>query len=342
MEVTVNVYATAREVGPPPFAHELLQRRDRSDPELHEHLQGFVGYIMNGGERAMTQSLYHAMRHIERVQHHLSLTVDEQHFDALAGWSRQANAILFLPDGAVRDPSGRVLVDPETGKAEPEAMVPYPQEAIVRKLRHDAHLKSQGVPVASSLPPVVGETEVTLRAPAEVARRCLALLVIALRAESVNGGDPVGLGQLAKRCRPGVDALTQRERQFAAADAPPQQAVIDHVWRYEGAHLLAWALGLLPVLPPPAAVCSASSLTATVLGHDADALVRDAKLRPAAAILDALDLHLRIHWAVREAQRQGQPAPPSIDPGVVAERHYALNWLTSFEDAAWDDIDTPT
>ncbi|MCO6561396.1 MAG: DUF4272 domain-containing protein, partial [Gilliamella sp.] len=24
------------------------------------------------------------------------------------------------------------------------------------------------------------------------------------------------------------------------------------------------------------------------------------------------------------------------------ERHYALNWLTNFENADWDDVDTPT
>jgi hypothetical protein len=31
-----------------------------------------------------------------------------------------------------------------------------------------------------------------------------------------------------------------------------------------------------------------------------------------------------------------------LDPGVIQERHHALNWLVRFEDAEWDDVDTPT
>ncbi|ATS65984.1 DUF4272 domain-containing protein [Xanthomonas citri pv. fuscans] len=47
-------------------------------------------------------------------------------------------------------------------------------------------------------------------------------------------------------------------------------------------------------------------------------------------------------WAVRQAGRSGQPLPAGIVPGVVYERHYALNWLLHFEDAEWDEVETPT
>ena len=65
-------------------------------------------------------------------------------------------------------------------------------------------------------------------------------------------------------------------------------------------------------------------------------------MRPASEILDALDLHYRLHWATTSARTKGEPAPAGLEPGVVFERHYALNWLTCFQDAEWDDVDTPT
>jgi hypothetical protein len=34
--------------------------------------------------------------------------------------------------------------------------------------------------------------------------------------------------------------------------------------------------------------------------------------------------------------------PSPVDSGVVSERHVALNWLTCFEDADGDEVDTPT
>lgn len=106
MALLINAYCTHRDPPPLDFPHQFNNRRDRSDPELDEHLNGFVGYILNRGEREMTQSLYHVMRHIERVQHHLSLEVEDDDLDAFSGWAWQSNAILFLPDGTVRDPSG--------------------------------------------------------------------------------------------------------------------------------------------------------------------------------------------------------------------------------------------
>jgi hypothetical protein len=75
-------------------------------------------------------------------------------------------------------------------------------------------------------------------------------------------------------------------------------------------------------------------------GHDA--ILDGASLRPAGELLDALDLHLRLHWAARQARLDKREAPAGLDEGVIRERHHALNWLVRFENADWDDIDTPT
>jgi hypothetical protein len=67
---------------------------------------------------------------------------------------------------------------------------------------------------------------------------------------------------------------------------------------------------------------------------------------------------LRLHWAIRDAWvNNGGFLPADLDwsedydlahvsrcaaVGVVEQRHRALNWLTRFGDADWDDVDTPT
>ena len=38
----------------------------------------------------------------------------------------------------------------------------------------------------------------------------------------------------------------------------------------------------------------------------------------------------------------GKSAPSGLDPGVVQERHQALNWLIGYMDQHWDDVSTDT
>ena len=98
MTITVNAYCTHRDPPPLGFAHSLNSRRGRSDPELTEHLNGFIGFVMRMRPQ-MTAALYATLRHIERVQTQISFEVDPAVFDEMVGWAQQANAIFFMPDG---------------------------------------------------------------------------------------------------------------------------------------------------------------------------------------------------------------------------------------------------
>ena len=340
--VLVNLYATVRELPELDFPHALRNRRDRSDPELEPHLHGFMGYVMQGGERQMTASLFHVLQHIERVSNQVALELEEDAFDAMANWAIAANAILFLPDGTVRDPVGHVLVDPQTGEAEDEAQVPYPPDAIARKQRFDATHAQMGIPVAPGLPPVVGDNEVCLRSADDVLHRACSLLACAIRAESLGSGTPIPTQDLRARLPEAFVAPSPSEQAFLSNDAPEQQAVVNHAWRYECAWVMEWALGLVDALPFPTAICDVPRTARVLVEADRQALLRDATLRPTEQILDALDQHFRLHWAVREARRTGNPPPGNLEPGVLAERHYALNWLVRFQGVDWDEVDTPT
>ncbi|UUZ55836.1 hypothetical protein LP419_10305 [Massilia sp. H-1] len=73
--ILVNAYSTLLELPKPEFAHVLHNRRDLSDPELLPHLDGFCGCVMARGEAGMSPNKYHVILHLQRVQHHASLSV---------------------------------------------------------------------------------------------------------------------------------------------------------------------------------------------------------------------------------------------------------------------------
>lgn len=338
--VLVNAYATLRDPPPLDFPHQLRARRDASDPELAEHLSGFAGWIASRREE-MTATAFHAIGHVRRTRHHLSLEVADEQLDALASWGWEANALLFLPDGSLRDPSGRLLVDHEGSDPDPEAQLPYPDDACRRAEATCERLSELEIPVVGSLPPVPGEGEVLLRAPDEVARRALALFAVAVRGESLGGGEPIPQAELRERLPAGWAALSPWERAFVEEDDPPRQDVLNATWRYEALATLLWTLGALDELPFPTGLCDVPRVARTCLA-DPPRLVAEARLRPTGELLDALDEHYRLHWAVRQARIDNMKPAADLEPGVVAERHYALNWLTRHEEAAWDEVETPT
>ncbi|AMV06466.1 DUF4272 domain-containing protein [Xanthomonas citri] len=320
MSLLVNAYSTLRTPLWPDFLPQAaVQHRDYADPALVDHLHGFVGYVNQAGDGQMTQSRYHLMRHVQRVRQHFSFQVDDADFGALAQWAEQANAVCFLADGSVRDPHGRVLISQGEPAIDDDAQVPYPPDALQRRAQQSSLLTAQGIRVPPSLPPVPGEAEARVRDAAVVSRRMLALFAVALRAEILATGDtPPSLDEVETRL-PGVAAaLSPQERAFFAQAAPDAQALANFGWRYEA-------------LAAQRALDNAQAAERTTLAR-----------RPLPELLDTLDRHLRLHWAVRQAGRSGQPLPAGIVPGVVYERHYALNWLLHFEDAEWDEVETPT
>lgn len=336
----LNVYATHKSPPPIDFPHVLKNRRDRSDPELVGHLHGFMGFVMGGGARPMNQTRFHVLDHLQRVKHQVAMEVAEDDMEAFTRWAVAANAIVFFTDGTVRSPDGAVLVDPETGDAEEDAHVPYPADALARKRRTEKLLVGRGIAIAPTLPPVISEVEVELRDIREIAQRCMALFVCAARAESIAAGQPMPVEAMKQKVPLGFGALSPDERAFMATEAPDRQAVLNHTWRYEALATLAWSIGAVDALPFPDATCDVAALTRTMF-----AVMEKFEPRPRtpAEILDALDLHYRIHWATTDARvSPGRTPMPAVDNSVVMERHHALNWLVRFEDADWDDVTTPT
>jgi Domain of unknown function (DUF4272) len=197
---------------------------------------------------------------------------------------------------------------------------------------------------------------VKLQTPSEVARRLLVLWAVDQRAEGSRHFDAIQL----------IDnmdlwsTVSPKERAFLEANSPDPYECQQLVWRLESIWVLLWALQWIEELDWPTDMCDTKRLVEIVIPHQQDpAFITSAELRPIAEILDASDLILRIHWAIRDAYlNHGRLVPQTLDwskkekripvtmsaaVGVVEQRHKALNWLTSFCDPQdWDHVDTPT
>lgn len=331
-----NAYCTLVQIPKPPFAHVLHLRRDVADPELLAHLNDFCGYVLDRGDGQMSRDKYHVILHLQRVQHHLAISIGADDTAALYAWAKEANAVLFTKDGHVRDPDGHVLVDANDASMDAQARVPYPAQAWARKSASEAALAGRGIEVPDNLPPLVSEDELVLQDRDDIVGRARALLLISLRAESVASGEPMSADTLLSKMPLADDYLSPEERTFIEKETPSQQECAQFMWRYESLYLLEWALGMVDQLPFPAEPCDTASTVAKLIE------MRGPSVRPAVEILDALDLTYRLHWHIRQQRLKKRGEAAGVDADVVMERHHALNWLVRFQHAGWDMVDTPT
>ncbi len=217
-----------------------------------------------------------------------------------------------------------------------EGSVRLYQDQVLRKAWAEDLLAQQGVPVNRHLPCIEGEAEVAVRTAREIADRLRALIVVAVKGEGLEQEEVQAVVE-----EWGVRALfTPRELAFIDDPAPSDHDRLQFSWRYEAAWALFWALNCSrEPLAFPDSICDVPHLTATIRDTP-DLTVNGAQ--SANNMLNEADLIYRYHWAVRQASIDGVPPPAGLDPGVVMERHHALNWLIGYDEADWDDVGTDT
>lgn len=210
-------------------------------------------------------------------------------------------------------------------------------ESEDRRRRSIALLEAQGVPYYEDLPRLASSDEAVIPTAEKVAQRAACLLAISIGAVNRMRDDTVetlrnwGL----------MEALTPKERRFLLCDPWPEQDRVQFCWRCEASFPLMWAVRMVEDLPYPDQIVDLDWLGDRLL--KARAGVRQGyELRDANDILDQADLTYRYHWAVRDARLKGLDPPAALEPGVVQERHYALNWLIGYYDEGWDDVSTNT
>ena len=207
-----------------------------------------------------------------------------------------------------------------------------------RKVRSEAVLSQNKVPVNTHLPYIEDESEALVRSKEEVAKRAMALIVVAVKAEGLEQEVVEYLVQTYDL----RDVFSPNEVKFIDDKSPSQFDNTQFVWRYEAAWVLLWSLGFVDALEYPSAICDVAATVNFLQQRSKEQFIDDSQLRPITEILDQADLIYRYHWAVVDARVNGKPSPSELDSSVVMERHYALNWLIGYMNQDWDNITTDT
>lgn len=210
----------------------------------------------------------------------------------------------------------------------------------LRREQSDAYCKTHQVPVYGNPNSlfVDPEAKVTIRTKDEIVDRALALCYLGLKSE---GLEQKLLDQMDKDFQI-LAKLTPEEKAYANSKQPTEQQKIDANWRYEGLHVMLWALGFVDDLSYPDEMCDVAQDVKIIYDLKAVAFRQQAKLRTKKEILDQADLILRLNWACVKARLNNEETPGNLDSGVVFERHHALNWLINYRNQDWDHISTDT
>lgn len=139
-----------------------------------------------------------------------------------------------------------------------------------------------------------------------------------------------------------ASAISPEEKRILASPPPSERDRINASWRIEGLELLLWALNELPDMTSLADQCDSSRIEdvfSPFLSGASDFLDRDS-MRSESEICERQEAIENHHWTIRDARIHGKPPPKELDPGVVQEKHYAINWILFGEE--WDDVATDT
>lgn len=213
----------------------------------------------------------------------------------------------------------------------------YNVEQLSRKANSESYLESQGVKVNKNLPCGPSMEALTLRKADEVVDRAYALLVTAAKGEGVAQEH---LAQMIEK--KSIASLSPKEKEVYHAESLSDQDRAYATWRYEGLNTLLWSLGKVDTLSHPSDICDVKQIVAAILQPSRADFEASVSLRTSTEILDELDKIYRMNWACVDARLKGEEAAGNIHPGVVYERHYALNWLTNYQNQDWDDVQTNT
>lgn len=213
-----------------------------------------------------------------------------------------------------------------------------PASASVRKARSVARLRREKVPVLPSLPRIEDEGEAKVRAKDAVVDRAVALFAVAARGAHA----PAEFLQAFASEFDLPPKLTPKEKAFWKQAKPTPKTLATFSWRWEALAVLLWALGFVPKLARPEKLVDVQKLVSIVRGKGPQKLRAEARLRPVKELLDFADLMYRYHWAVRDAELNGRPAPARLNPDVLMEWDHAARWLVGYSGQKWDDITLDT
>jgi len=215
------------------------------------------------------------------------------------------------------------------------------QKEALRKATNEVLIQSKGIKINPNLPMIESDAETKLRTAEEVAQRVVVLATTNMVAFNGMTGKEAedylrkyGFWQYT----------TPNEKAFLANPTPDKKN--QESWKCEDIWTLMWALKIVDTLGFPNEMCDLNMIPADkyplAKGKDPNDFVKQFnELRSMKEILDVNDLYYRLDWTCVDARLNNKEVS-KMNPGVVYERHYALNWLINYMNQAWDDITTDT
>ena len=213
----------------------------------------------------------------------------------------------------------------------------YTDEQLVRKSNSESILSAHGIKVNANLPCVPDSSNVSLRTKEEVINRAYSLMIIAVYGEGINKD------QLKKPiAEKEINGFTPKEQYLLSLEEMNDQQMAYCTWRYESLYTILWALRIFNELKLPSEICNVQEVVSSILQPSRIDLVERSELRSTEEILDELDKTFRMNWACVDARIKDEQVSGSINPSIIYERHYALNWLIRYQNQDWDDVQTNT
>jgi len=176
------------------------------------------------------------------------------------------------------------------------------------------------------------------KSPKEVRQRAVVLFGIVHTSHEANG--PQTRKWLEDQNL--SSAISPDENRMLQSNVLTDKDRIDASWQVEGLEALLWALGELPDLSPPSALCDVERVQQVFSFFMADSadFVNKERMRPEDEIYEQREAILEHHWKIRDAHLHKKPVPADLNRGVIQEKHYALNWILDGDD--WDEVQTDT
>ncbi len=211
-----------------------------------------------------------------------------------------------------------------------------------RKEQTEKILAKRKIKINPNLPLTETEKETKIRSAEEVSTR-----LVILTAVNFVAFDHFTSKEITKYLKDFElwDQVTPGEKAFLAN--PTEEKKSQESWKVECIWVLLWALNIIDELEFPEEPADLDEVPEDDFpfgGLDADPngfIAHYTDIRTKEEILDEADLYYRIDWACVDA-RINDGEVENVHPGVVYERHYALNWLVNYMNQEWDDVSCDT
>jgi hypothetical protein len=210
--------------------------------------------------------------------------------------------------------------------------------ATERKQNSERLLKSLNIPFIDHLPLIEEEHEARIRTPQDIAKRILVLTYLNYVSEEPEDRDKV-IDFLKEQDL--WNSVSHDEKELFSKELSDKEH-INISWRSEAIWLLLWVINKVDTIDLPNEEVSIPQILELLPDFMTDTknFVQSATIKSVSKILDLSDLTYRLHWATRHTELNNLETL-DLNSSIIQERHYAINWVTYYDDN-WDDITTDT